>query len=295
MINVGKEASYRRIRGDVEFSFSEVMTIMEDLDVPLSHLTNNRFEDIPFVPYLIKNNPAEEYKGNLGRATDDFKNILKDGDARVSFCYDSIPPDLMFKYPNIVKMRWVKYISQYNVNSPIILDNIEIPICVQETFDRFEDVIKDFEVTLVIGEHILQTSFEEIKYFASLKFFSKEFLYGLEDEINRFLDELESYSLSGTNPIGKRFDIYLYHIYSTGSIVFAEGQNRNIAYIKTFGTNYFSSEDSEICEAQANWIQKMKKNSTYITQSGEVVRSNFFAVQRELLKECVEYSLPFLH
>ena len=88
-------------------------------------------------------------------------------------------------------------------------------------------------MTLIIGEHILQTTFEEIKYFAYLKLFSKDYLSKLEIEINQFIDELESYSLSGKNQINKRFDIYLYHVYSTGSLVLAEGAYRNIAYLKT--------------------------------------------------------------
>lgn len=294
MINVGKEASYRRIKGTVDFSFNEVMTIIEDLNIPLSHLTNNKFEYIPFTPYLIKNSPSEDYRSNLGRVIEDFKNIVQDGGANAFFCYDSIPPELMFPFHNIMKMRWAKYIHQNNVKNPILIDDIEIPSNVLKTFDNFNSVIEEFEITLIIGEYILRTSFEEIKYFASLKLFSIEFLYKLEEEFNQFLDQLESYALTGKSPVGKRFDIYLYHVYSTGSIVLAQSTNRNISYLKSFGTNYFSSEDPSVYEAQINWIQSMKRNSTYITQSGELARSIFFRTQRGLLKECIEYSLSFI-
>lgn len=294
MINVGTEAAYRRIRGVVDFSFNEVITIIEDLDIPLSHLSNNRFEYIPFTPYLIKNNPNEEYRNNLGRVINDFKSILKDGDANVYFCYDSIPPELMFRYPSIMKIRWAKYIIQNEAKERIMIEDIEIPSYIQKTFDDFEDIVKDFEITLIIGEHFLQASFEEIIYFASLKLLSKEFLHKLENDLTHFINELETFALTGNNIIGKRFEIYLYHVYSTGSIVLAQGQKKNIAYLKTFGTNYFSSEDPIIYEAQINWIQNMKRNSTYITQSGEVVRSKFFRHQRALLKKCIEDSLTFI-
>lgn len=296
MLNVGKEASYRRIRGVVDFSFNEVVTISEDLNIPLFHLTRNNHEYIPFTSYLIKDNAAEDYKVNLSKVTDDFSSIIQEGNANVSFCYDSIPPELMFNYHSIMKMRWAKYISQYNeTKSPILIDKVEIPRCVQTTFDRFNDVIKEFDMTLIIGEQIFQPTFKEIKYFASLNYFSKEFLHKVEEELNHFINELISYSLTGKNQMDKRFEIYLYHVYSTGSIVLAEGLNRKIAYLKTYGTNYFSTEDATICQAQANWVQNMKKNSTYITQSGEVVSAAFFREQKKLLSETIEESLSYLH
>lgn len=84
MINVGKEASYRRIRGDVDFTFSEVMAIVKDLNIPLSQLTDNQFEYIPFVSYLVKNDPEAEYSSNLKRVTDDFRSLAESGIAKVS-------------------------------------------------------------------------------------------------------------------------------------------------------------------------------------------------------------------
>lgn len=200
----------------------------------------------------------------------------------------------MFGYHCVMKMRWAKYISQYATDGSVKIDDIELPSCVHSAFKKFDEALEEFDIVLVIGERLFQPTFEEIKYFASLKSFSKEFLSGLEKEISQFLDELESYSLSGRRGRGSRFDMYLYHVYSTGSIVLAEGADKSIAYMKTFGTNYFSTEDPAICEAQKDWVQKMKKNSTYITQSGEIIRSNFFRDQRALLAKCIEDSAAFL-
>lgn len=71
IINLGKEAAYRRIRGQVEFSFSEVLTIIEDLDIPFLELTSNKSEYVIFRPYLAKkksctricNQFEESYRG----------------------------------------------------------------------------------------------------------------------------------------------------------------------------------------------------------------------------------------
>lgn len=206
-----------------------------------------------------------------------------------------MPLELMFKCCSVMRMRWMRYVTQYGEDNQIMpIDNIEVPNCVHEAFEQFDEAIKEFDMTFLIGENILKPIFEDIKYFASLKLCSEEFICKFEEEIIQFLNELEFYSLKGKNLKGKQLDIYVHHVYSTGSMALVEGVDRKVAYLKTYGTNYFSTEDSVICEAQAGWIQNIKKNSTYITQSGEVVRSNFLRNQRKLLSQFVEESYALL-
>lgn len=164
------------------------------------------------------------------------------------------------------------------------MEDIVVPEKVLESQRKLMQEIRQVPVTYTIMDNNLFQSFvREVKYFAGLNMLSDDDIEVMKNELHRLLDDLEHVASSGEFSNGKQSYLYLSNINFEATYSFIEKGSFQLSMYRLYAINYMDSQHPEICRAQKEWIQSLKRYSTLISQSGEIQRMIYFTKQREIV------------
>lgn len=111
---MGKEAIYRRLRGEVPFTFQEAAIISKELGISLDRIagvsfSNNAMFDINVVDH---GNPFETYYDFLNKHVKLFHTLREDPNASLGTASNVIPQTLYLKHELLAKFRFFKWMYQ---------------------------------------------------------------------------------------------------------------------------------------------------------------------------------------
>ncbi len=289
-INLGKEASYRRLRGDVEFTFSEVVAISANLNLNFESIIGKIADNKSVVEtyFIGKKDPHKEYVKTLNQAIDYMKTAASDDRTVVYMICNTLPVELTLRYKQVSKLRFFKWLYQNNLVFNNKFSEIEIPSFVMEAQSNLANLLDQCRIVYIFEENLILSIIRDIKYFSSLNIFSENDKNDLQEELNSFLNDMESLTQSDVNKNNKKVSVYISHVSFESPYIYIESEDRRTIVLKVYSVNTLTSEDPYICNTLKYWIQSIKKYSTLISQSGDIERTNFLRKQRDLMKMAFE-------
>lgn len=285
---IGKEAAYRRLRGEVPFTLQEIALISNAMDISIDNIIgqNDSIKSKPFqlkLTQYVNSTEAdfaqmEEYiallKGSrhvMGRQKATSSNIF--------------PDTIYFNYPNITKFYLLRWHYQWegleNVKS---LNDIEISPRLNDIFKRYVEESKLISVTNYIWDNLIfYYLVNDIKCYSQVNFITKEDVVALKDELLILIDDMEELAIKGKYDVGGKVNIYLSAVNFESSYAYLNIDNFYLSYVKSFTLNSVVSLDKSVYDRLKKWIDSLKRLSTLISESGEIQRVQFFKEQRELV------------
>ena len=262
---MGKEAIYRRLRGEVPFTFQEAAVISKELGISLDRIagvsfSNNAMFDINVVDH---NEPFETYYDFLNKHVKLFHTLREDTSAVLGTASNVIPQTLYLKHELLAKFRFFKWMYQNEHINCKHFEDLKIP---QKIINAQQDFVK-------LSQHIHTTDYI---------WDSMIFLHLIND-IQYFSDELESIAMKGKTDFGNDVHIYVSQINFEATYSYLETNLMQLSMIRVYSINSLTTLDAQMFRSLKEWIQSLKKFSTLISQSGEMQRIQFFKQQREII------------
>ena len=284
ILYIGKEASYRRIRCEVEFSLSEVATIAKALNINLTS--------------LIIEEGGDRITSNLrlfneGTATNIYQkkikadlNFLEGFDQKTSplfFRIDkSIPDIILFDYPYLTKLKLLKL--QFNADKiqPLPLNQIELSDSLIKEQNKYWENVKHFKLTFILEPNLLTSIINDITFFHELSLISDKEKELLKEELYSVLDVIDKSASTGLYK-AKEILFYVSHITIDISYSVITSKNLDVSIIDLNYPNSLLSFDKKMSDAQMKRLFNIKKSSSLISQSGALYKNIFFNKQRAKL------------
>ena len=115
ILYIGKEAIYRRLRGEVPFTLAEAAVISRKMGISLDKMigvsfSNNAVFDLNVVHHT---NTFETYHDILTKYVNAFDNIREDPTTEMATSSNILPQALYLKHDVLSKFRLFKWIYQY--------------------------------------------------------------------------------------------------------------------------------------------------------------------------------------
>ncbi len=288
ILYIGKEAVYRRLRGEVPFTLNEASIISKKLGVSLDQIvgisyTNNAMFDLNLIHY---SDPIKTYYTMLGHYVKLFESLSDDPSAEVSTASNMIPQTYYLQYENLSKFRLFKWMYQNEkVNCVKYFSELNIPDELKQTQKAFAEATQHIQTTHFIWDSmIFYYLVNDIKYFASIHLITEDEVTKLQDELLRLLNDLEGIASRGKFDTGKDICIYISNINFEATYGYMETSNMEMSLIRIFSIDSITSKDKEMCRHMKDWILSLRKFSTMISESGEMQRIQFFKKQREIVE-----------
>jgi hypothetical protein len=285
-----KGAIYRRLRGEVPFSFYEVVNIAEKLDISLTNFVYSdsvrmdRFE-LNMLDYIKVSNADynhwEKYISLISSSNSDPNSELAESS-------NSLPIAIYGKFDSISKFFLFKY--QY-LNSEIENRISFSDLVVTERLDRvikaYFKASKNFAKNIYIWDYsIFQYFVTDVHFFSGINLISEDDIQLIKEDLFALLDYVERLTFKGYfEETGNPVSFYISDVNLDADYSYVQINDIHISRIRSFILNSVASSNHYSFYKIKNWINSLKRSSTLINHSGAVYRADFFEKQRKIISE----------
>jgi len=286
LLNIEREAVYRRLRKDVTFPMHEIVQIAAAWRISLDEIIGVKSQKILFqmqpLNYL---SPSKADMNFVRKKVETLEHLQDSSDSEYILACNNFSRTISFGLKNLYKFLIFKWAYEYYNNCNETLAHIKIPETLCEEVDRFHQAMKYVKNTsYILDNMIFENLIREIQFFHSIFLVTDEEKALIKNDIHALVD-------------------YLFEVANTGC--FPETKNKVQIYVSMFNINtnysYFHSSDTEICRVHAFniydlitsnpelikefkvWMQKKKRTAIQISEVDERTRIEYFAKVRELV------------
>jgi len=285
-----KGAVYRRLRGEVPFTFFEVASIAEKLSISLSNFVNTgssqieRFE-LNVIEYMNMSGRDykqwEDYVALIGNAKSDSRSEIAESS-------NLLPISIYGKFDYISKYFLFKYQYLYSgTESRISFGDMVVPERLYHIFRSYFDESKNFAKSIYIWDPLIfQYLVNDIRFFTGTNLISIDDIQQIKKDLFALLDYVEKITLNGCfEETGNAVFFYISDTNLYADYSYVQFNDTYISLVRTFILNSVVSTTRSSYEKIKTWIQSLKKSSVLISQSGVVYRADFFEKQRKIVAE----------
>jgi len=285
MLPLGKEAVYRRLRGDIQFTLDEAYVICKKLNISLDLLMGIKQDNTYafHLGYILAEGPLEEYCKMLYGIRDSMKHVKNDPTVYLYRAHKTLPQEFLYNYEFLSKVYiYILYYQLYS-NSQSKTQRFSETSFPDDTFfaqKSSTSSVHEFNSTLILDKRIFIDYIEIVKYFEYMGMISQDEIEKIREEMHKLVNDMEKCAATGLSLKGKKMNIYISHISFDCSYTRLESENFNVSSIGIYCVDYLSSQNQRINEGQKAWIKSLLRFSTLISVSGELQRNEFFQDQR---------------
>lgn len=290
ILNLGREAVYRRLRSEVYFSLDEAAAISTALGISMDNIIGcndpkSRSLQLKLTSYI--NPSASDYR-QMDEYISFLENLVSVGDTEIGTAANMIPLSLLYRFGYLTRFMILKWSFQAQISNTIKSFS---DILLTERFNKLCDentrLAEQMENTYYIWDFLIfQYLANDIKYFAGLRLITPDDIKLIKKDLLDALDYFEQTAIRGQFSTGKPVQFYISNINIDSSYTYFYSRNANMSLglISTFSLNTVSSLNDITTQHIQKWILSQKRVSTLISQSGEMQRIHFFKRQREIIK-----------
>ncbi len=289
LLGIGKESAYRRLRGNVNFSFTEVAIIANRLGISLDDLFGLiQQEDALFKLRLLNEghsidvymNKLAEYTKVLQQMNSNSHNVV------LRLAQNSLSLYNILRHYNLSKFymyNWLRYTQAEYTN--LKFSEFELP----EKFTIIQnkyvaEIQKISHFILILDPNVYASSVKDIDYFHHINLLTQEDEKLIKQDLLSSINNLEEMATTGHTKRGAKVDMYVSSINIETSYIHIESENQNYSEFLVYALFSLDTQNTSLNQTQKDWIDSLKKYCTSISQCGEIERYNFFNKQRELIR-----------
>ena len=284
---LGRESVYRRLRGEIHFTFDEIATLSLDLGFSVDNIIGmKKDENALFNIHMLQSSSyLDIYKNKILEYGRLFRKMKEDPNSEARISVNSLPYYFHFDYKNLSRFRIYKWLHQnqkIGVNEKFA--KFELPKEILEAHKTFYQDIQNIpNATIIMDNNIFWSASKDIQYFYKRGLLSEEELQLLKEELLEIVDVLEEMATKGISQSGTKTAIYYSSVDLEASYLHFESKNWHFVQVRVFSISSIDSHNERLCIIQKNWIESLKKYSVLISGSGEIQRFEYMNKQRRYI------------
>lgn len=289
-LNIGREAAYRRLRGEVPFTFGEAGVLSAQMNFSLDRIVGA--VDLGNILFRLSFNDyhtaLEEYTEVIDQDIRFYREVSPDPDGEQAIAGNSIPRMLYMRYPNLTNFKFFKWLYQQGLIdcSGAKYEDMKVPESLLRSYGELVHEGQQMpSTTLVFDGSCTKRWVNAICSFRRMHFISDESVAVMKTELLQLLDELEEIAVSGQFRTGQPVSIYISSMEIEATYCYVAARHYRASCIEAFSINSLRSADPAMFEHTKRWILALSRFATLISCSGEMQRIRFFKRQRAIVAE----------
>jgi hypothetical protein len=285
-----KGAVYRRLRGEVPFTFNEVVNIAEKLDISLNSFLYtdtvqvDRFE-LNLVEYSNMN--EMDYK-----QWDDYTLLIAsskdDPNSELAESSNILPVIAYGQFESLARFYLFKYnYLLHGSEGRIPYNEVVFPERLQQIYYSYFIACQNFASTIYVWDYlIIRYLVNDVLFFNDIQLISADDVRQIKKDLLSLLDYIEQIALKGRlEETGNPIDLYIADINLEADYSYVKINDFHMTHVRTFLINSVASTDPASFRKAKEWIQSLTKSSTLISQSGTKYRTEFLETQRKIIAD----------
>jgi len=288
LLNIEREAAYRRLRKDVIFPAHEIGKIAKEWNISLDELVGVNSGKISFqmqaTNYL---NPSEDDLDNLRERVKRLDHLKHYSDSEYLLVCNNLPRTLASGFETLYKFNIFKWMYEYGNNDgiPMPYSKMFIPKEVQDLIARYYKIMKTVgKTSIILDQMLFDHVVHDIKYFQSIYLITNEEIELIKKDLHKLLDYLLDVAIKGYYPeTENKVVIYISKVNINTNYSYFYTEKLKICRVHAFNKYDVYTFDVEMVKNFRTWMQLKKRTSIQISEVDERSRVEFFTKQRQLV------------
>jgi hypothetical protein len=293
-LRIEKESAYRRLRGEVQFTFKEAALIAIKMNLSLNEIIlnaspGNKTKNVLELPVFHSDatNFGDEPTDRLIEDAIIFlKALTQQAFSEFGLALSGILFPLFLNYTCLSRF----YILKHLHNNSSQLTNISFEKIAEtkkqiEEREEFYLLYRQISHTFYIWDKkIIPALVEDIRYFQAIHLIKENEVGELKADIHRFLSDLEQLAIDGKfKETGNKFDLFISELGIDLSYAYIGSEKISIALFSTFIFFTSASQEKNLVKKVSDWVNSLKRCSVLISDNAAKERILFFDKQRAIV------------
>jgi len=290
LLNIEREAAYRRLRKDVVFPAYEIGTIALAWNISLDELVGVNSGQVAFqmrrMNYI---EPSEEELNRLRIIIQSINHLKNFPDAEFMDICNKLPRKLLAGYGYLNQFYLFKWMYQYGDEEENVMPYSQAIISkekAQLTTEYYRAVKQIPSSGFIWDRKIFDYLIHDIQYFHSIYLITDEEKDLIKKDLYDLLDYMHEVANKGYYPeTQNKVDLYISHLNVDTNYSYTFTPETNICYIHAFEKYEIYTLNTEMVTHFRAWMQLKKRTSIKISEVDEKSRIEFFTKQRQLVDD----------
>jgi len=288
LLNIEREAAYRRLRNDVPLSFNEIAKISSAWNISLDSIINNSIsEKIPFLMQPINFiTPSEQEQKFLQDIIQSINNLKNFPDTEFMDVCNKLPRQLLAGYCYLNQFYLFKWMYEFgDKKKPDPFSQINISEEKRTLTADYYRAIKNVPNTSFIFDRMLLDNLVcEICYFHSIQMITDEEKEYIKKDLYSLHDYLLEVAYEGCYPeTQNKVNLYVSRFSVNTNYSYTHTPQISICYVHVFDKYEIYTYNVEMVKKFRTWMQLKKNSSYHISGVDKQSRLDFFAKQRQAI------------
>ena len=287
LLDIDKDAVYRRLRGEVNFTFIEVATIATYLGLSLDSIVGNvTLENKPLQMTMAKHvNPTDADYRMFNNYVYLLSSIKDNTDTLLLEATNTLSNAIYYDYDNVTRLHVFSWYLGNNDGTDVPYHEVTVPEQMRDLQKKCSEYTRHIKNTQYVWDRrMFDRIVENVKFWVRMRFIKEEDVRLIKNDFLEMLDYLEKLAARGRyEETGNEVSIYLSELLLETSYSTIKSQNLYFSQFKTFFLNSNISLDEDVYNKMSKWILGLQRKATLISVSGEKIRSEFFNTQRKII------------
>ena len=287
LLAIDKDAVYRRLRGEVNFSFVEMAVIARKFGISLDEIAGIDNEQCRSIRLALPRHidPSEADYALFKDYIRAMKLIKDEPDTKIMEGGNVIPHYLYYDYEYIARVLIFKWSQSSQFGKSLPFHEVTIPDRMRELQKQACFYARHIKSTTFIWDNSMIEQFvSTVKFYAQVYLIKEGDIALIKNDLTAFLNDIEKMAVTGKyKETGNEVFIYIGDLNSDSNFGYIESKNMRISQYRAFLLNSFTSFDSLLFDEISSWLNAALKLTTLISVSGERMRTDFFAAQRKIV------------
>ena len=287
LLSIDKDAVYRRLRGDVNFTFVEMASIAVKLGLSLDRIAGIvTMEHKPVQISMAKHvDPDDSDYRMFSNYVYLLSSVKDQPDTLLLESGNTFPHSFFYDYDYFTRHNMFCWHLGNNDGNDIPYHQISIPEPMRVLQKKVCEYFRHIKTAKYVWDRmIFQRIVDNIKFFAKLRLIRDEDVLLLKNELLEIVNDVEKLAVRGRHEeTGNEVSIYISDILFETNYSAIYSQSLYLSQFKTFLLNSNSSLDEDVYHRVSQWVLALQRKATLISVSGEKIRTEFFNTQRTII------------
>jgi len=287
-LKISKESVYRRIRGDISFTFEEIAKLSVDLEFSIDEIIGKDTHSRVYFDLHINNDqdPSDIFVTMFEQHFHIIFEVPYGKGVDSTMIVNHIPPGFIIFFNHLFKFSYYRWMHQHQGSSlKYFYSDIVLPEKLIYLQQKAIENLKKFQNnTYIFDSNIFQNLILEVQYYYKRKLINENEFFLIRDDLLGLIDLVESIAQTGYYGSESKYNFYL-------SSLNIESSSRFIKYDDQVKSQFFINAiepltitNLNLCMIHKKWLDSMRKYATLITQSNEILQVKYFYKQRSYME-----------
>jgi len=289
LLNLEREATYRRLRKEVIFTFQEIATMASAWNISLDEVAGINSGNVTFQMRPINFlNPSPKELNGFRKRMKMLEHLKTSENSEFMEVSNRLPRPISSSFLLLYRFEIFRWAYLYNNDGALKQFNkVVIPHNLVQEFINYNKNIKcvtktHFMLDPMVFDHLINN----IQYFHSILLISDEEKEELKEELFSLLEYMMKMAVDGCYPeTQNKVNLYISQLNIDTNYSYFYTDKLKVCRIHAFGKYDICSFELDMVNKFKTWMHLKKRASIQISEVNERSRVEYFAKQREIVEK----------